>query len=69
MIAADRQTFVVHLRPEKHCLDPIRALRATLKNALRSHGLRCTTIRPARPHLRTCDPPGRTLSGRKARTA
>jgi imidazolonepropionase-like amidohydrolase len=49
VIAADRPTFVVHLRPEKGVVDPIRALRATLKNALRSHGLRCTTLRSATP--------------------
>ena len=68
MIAADRQTFVVHLRPEKHCLDPIRALRATLKNALRSHGLRCTTIRPADEPSADLRPTGSQSEGRKVRT-
>ena len=45
-MTVDRQTYVLHLRPEKHCLDPIRALRAVLKRSLRDHGLRCTSIRP-----------------------
>jgi hypothetical protein len=40
----DRPTYIVHLRPEVHCSDPIRALRAVLKRALRDHGMRCVTI-------------------------
>ena len=46
MSAVDRQAFVITLRPEKHCLDPIRALRAVLKRSLRDHGMRCISIRP-----------------------
>jgi hypothetical protein len=53
---AGHQTFVITLRPEKHCLDPIRALRATLKNALRAHGLRCLTINKAELDLGTTVP-------------
>jgi hypothetical protein len=41
----DRPTFILHLRPEAHCEDHIKALRATLKRALRDYGLRCTTIK------------------------
>jgi hypothetical protein len=40
----ERPVFVVTLRPEKHCLEPVRALRAVLKLALRSHGLRCVEV-------------------------
>jgi hypothetical protein len=40
----ERSTFVVTLRPESHCHDPIKALRATLKRALRLDGLRCIGI-------------------------
>ena len=39
-----RPTFIVHLRPEVHCPDPIRALRAVLKRSLRDYGMRCVTI-------------------------
>ena len=39
-----RPTFILHFRPEAHCEDHIKALRATLKRALRDYGLRCTTI-------------------------
>jgi hypothetical protein len=47
--AVDRPTFVVVLRPERHCANPVRALRAVLKRALRDHALRCIGIaeRPA----------------------
>jgi hypothetical protein len=41
--ARDRQTFVVVLRPEPH-VDPVKALRALLKVALRRFGLRAITI-------------------------
>ncbi len=41
---AARPVFTIVLRPEPHCLDPIKALRAILKHALRSHGLRCIGI-------------------------
>ena len=41
----DRPTFVITLRPERNIADPIRALRALLKSALRRHGLRCTSAR------------------------
>jgi hypothetical protein len=40
----ERPTFVVHFRPEPDCADPIKALRALLKRALRSWGLRCVTL-------------------------
>ena len=36
----DRPTFILHFRPEPG-VDPIRALRAALKELLRRHGLRC----------------------------
>ena len=42
------QTFIVKLTPER-CTDPadgIRRLRAFLKGALRSYGLRCTELGP-----------------------
>jgi hypothetical protein len=42
---ADRPTFIVQLRPEIYCQDPVRELRWLLKRALRGHGLRCTGIR------------------------
>jgi hypothetical protein len=41
---AARPVFTIVLRPEPHCLEPIKALRAVLKNALRSHGLKCVGI-------------------------
>jgi hypothetical protein len=41
---ANRPTFAIVLRPEPYCLDPIRALRAVLKRALRDHGLRCIGV-------------------------
>jgi len=41
--AKDRPTFVIELRPEPGIDDPIRALRAALKNLLRRHGLRCVS--------------------------
>lgn len=37
--------FTVVLRPSPGCDDPIRALRALLKRALRSYGLRCVGLR------------------------
>jgi hypothetical protein len=40
----DRPTFILHLRPEPHCTDPIKAVRAVLKRSLRDFGMRCTTI-------------------------
>ena len=40
----NRPTVILHLRPEAHCLDHIRALRGVLKRALRDHGMRCVTI-------------------------
>ena len=41
----NRPTFIVHLRPEAHCPDHIKALRAVLKRSLRDYALRCVTIR------------------------
>ena len=43
-MAADKLTFVVHLKPTPQCRDPIKSLRATLKMALRAWNLRCVTI-------------------------
>jgi hypothetical protein len=40
----ERPTFVVYLRPEPDCSDPIKALRELLKRALRSWGLRCVYL-------------------------
>jgi hypothetical protein len=40
--AKDRPSFTIVLRPEPG-VDPIPALRAVLKGALRQHGLRCTS--------------------------
>jgi len=39
-----RPTFIIHVRPEAHCMNPIHALRAILKRSLRDHGMRCVTI-------------------------
>jgi hypothetical protein len=40
----DRPTYILHLRPEPSCSDPIKALRAVLKRSLRDHQMKCTTI-------------------------
>jgi len=40
----DRAHFRLILRAEPGCVDPIRALRALLKRALRSHSLRCIEV-------------------------
>jgi len=40
MTAPDRPTFILHFRPEPG-VDPIHAVRALLKVALRHYGLRC----------------------------
>lgn len=40
-----RPIYILHLRPEAHCPDHLKALRATLKRALRDFGMRCVTIR------------------------
>jgi hypothetical protein len=48
---AGRPTFVIFLRPESYCLDPVRALRAVLKNALRSHGMKCVGIGERSPDV------------------
>lgn len=42
-----RPTFALRLRPEPN-VDPIRALRALLKIALRRLGLRCVEVREER---------------------
>jgi hypothetical protein len=44
MGTVSRPTYIVHLRPETHCPDHIKALRAVLKRALRDNGMRCLTI-------------------------
>jgi len=38
-----RPVFVLESRPEPNVVDPVRALKALLKSALRRHGLRCTS--------------------------
>jgi hypothetical protein len=40
--AEERPTYVLQLRPEPG-VDPVRALRAVLKVALRRYGLRCVS--------------------------
>jgi hypothetical protein len=40
----DRPTYIIHLRPEPDCTDPIKALRECLKRALRSWGLKCVKL-------------------------
>lgn len=47
MKRADRPTFIVHLRPEPHVDDVVRALRGALKVLLRRFGLRALSVRPA----------------------
>jgi hypothetical protein len=42
--AKDRPTFTLQLRPEPG-VDPVLALRAVLKNALRYHGMRCVSAK------------------------
>lgn len=42
-MASDRPTFLLTFRPEPGVDNPIRALRALLKMALRRHGLRCVS--------------------------
>jgi hypothetical protein len=44
MSVTERRTYVVKLRPEPGCVDPIRALRAALKVLLRRFHLRCVEI-------------------------
>jgi hypothetical protein len=39
---ADRPTFIVHLRPEIYCQDPVRELRWILKRALRTPSILTT---------------------------
>jgi hypothetical protein len=48
--AADnpRKVFVLTLRPEPGCADPVQALRAMLKSALCRFGLRCTSCEEQR---------------------
>jgi hypothetical protein len=41
----DRPTYIVQLRPEPDCRDPIKSLRFFLKRALRDWRLRCITLR------------------------
>jgi len=42
IMITDRPIFIVHLQPEVG-VDPVRALRAALKELLRRHGLRCVS--------------------------
>jgi hypothetical protein len=39
-----RPIFVIELQPEKHVVDPTRALRGALKRLLRSYGLRAVSV-------------------------
>ena len=48
-MAREQATFVVTFRPTVVGIDPIRALRAVLKFALRRFGLRCTGARTPDP--------------------
>lgn len=52
-LAPDRPTYILRLRPEPDSTDPdgIRRLRAFLKAALRSYGLRCTEVAPGQSGL------------------
>lgn len=45
---AKRPSYIVTLRPERYLTEDegLRALRACLKSALRSYGLRCTAVVP-----------------------
>lgn len=42
-------TLVLTARPDEHGRDPVHALRALLKVALRRYGLRCTSARELPP--------------------
>jgi hypothetical protein len=39
-----RPKFIVVLEPEKHVVDPARALRSALKRLLRSYGLKAVSV-------------------------
>jgi hypothetical protein len=39
-----RPIFIVHLRPEPHCLDDVKASRGVLKRSLRDCEMKCVTI-------------------------
>jgi hypothetical protein len=39
--ASERPIFIVTLRPDRWCSDPIKALRAVLKRSGRDYGLKC----------------------------
>jgi hypothetical protein len=54
----ERPTFVVHLRPEADCTDPIKALRELLKRALRNWGLRCIDCREEKTTKNSVHPRG-----------
>jgi hypothetical protein len=45
----DRPRYTIILEPEKHVVDPIRALRGALKRLLRSYGLRAISVEEAKP--------------------
>lgn len=44
--ASIRPVFVLRVRPERDCADPIQSLRALLKTMLRKYRLRCLSIEP-----------------------
>jgi hypothetical protein len=44
-----RPTFILHLRPEPHVHDAVKALRAALKLLLRRCGLRATSVEERQP--------------------
>lgn len=50
-MTVDRPTYILRLRPEPDSTDPdgIRRLRALLKAALRSYGMKCIEVAPAQP--------------------
>jgi hypothetical protein len=41
---SDRPRYTIILEPEKHVMDPTRALRAALKRLLRTYGLKCISV-------------------------
>jgi hypothetical protein len=49
MTVRERPTFIVELRPEPKVDDPVRALRALLKTALRRFKLRCVSVEEKQP--------------------
>jgi hypothetical protein len=42
--ASGRPRYVLTLEPEKHVVDPVKALRRALKTLLRSYGLKAISV-------------------------